>query len=88
MVKLLIMLFGIYSIKYYYFIINENNFMNEPAPATPTTYSVTGVGNQIIWLKIVEVQIQCLQMAIKIRVTTNQNLIMISIKVIILALLD
>ena len=34
---LLIILYGIYSIKYYYFIIsNENNFfMNEPAPATP-----------------------------------------------------
>ena len=32
---LLIILYGIYSIKYYYFIIiNETNFINEPAPAT------------------------------------------------------
>ena len=34
-------------------------------------YSVTGVENQITWLKIVEVQIHCIQMTIKIRVTTN-----------------
>ena len=48
---LLIMLYEMYSIKYYYFIINENNFsllsQLRQAPTTPIEYFILSISTDI-----------------------------------------